>query len=925
LTGVEPAAGCEHQKKENGMPAVRQRGNSFLPMLIGILALSVPAGAQNFQELALDNGVVRVGVNVSSYGGAITYLSASGSGYNLVNNHDRGRQIQQSYYAGQLLDRSSEGQHPNYSPWQWNPIQVGDVYMNPASVPAYSNSGSEIYTYTQPRLWDMNNEGAACAFETWIRLDGNKVVVRNRLTKWRPADDRWGADRAQHQELPAVYTIADLMNLYSYEGSTPLMDGGGLQKLVDNGRQVPTGGVNGPPWFYWGTASTTEKWAAFVNHGNWGVGVCYPDATLFIGGFTGSAGGTTLNNSTGYVSPLRTMILKRNEVFEYTYYLLVGDLETIRYQAYELQGRRVWSRGGGSDLLSTGVNWRLGTAPQSGEALVFNAAGANSEPVTYTGLFGGHEGVGLFVGAGRTVPLRLMPQDETGVFRLRSGNHVIYDGAGPVSFESGSTGALIELGYTTNSTFTINNNSAQPLTFDGGTRIARSPSLTANTTLQFLGTGETRLSGIIDSLGGVIRVRNGLVRLQGAMQHTGSIDAESGVLEFTSAAAIGATGNRIKLGQAAISGTLKYSGSADASIARQIAIGNGAEAVHAGHGTIDASGEGKLVFTAARLNANATQSTAITRTLTLTGSGVADNEIRGAIHNNAVGAAPVALAKTGPGKWILSGKNLYKGPTAVSEGMLVINGDQSEATGTVSVAPGAVIGGGGTLGGDLVLQSGARWIFDPAATMKVSGTITGGFPVGDVAGLGAASPVGRYTLIQGVADAQSFSPAVESEAQNLGGTRYAWFEVGTGTVELVVAELQQYADWMHQYGLSGADTNWAASPAGDGINNLIKYAFNLDPRMNEGSGRYPGEYRGVPYLVPGTAGSGQLQMIYYRDPQKTDIRLVPYWIRTLGGTFHWSEVTDRELTGISGRIEAWRARLPMEEPQGFMKIQVETE
>jgi hypothetical protein len=71
--------------------------------------------------------------------------------------------------------------------------------------------------------------------------------------------------------------------------------------------------------------------------------------------------------------------------------------------------------------------------------------------------------------------------------------------------------------------------------------------------------------------------------------------------------------------------------------------------------------------------------------------------------------------------------------------------------------------------------------------------------------------------------------------------------------------------------------------------------------------------------------SGQLHLIYYRDPQKTDIRLVTYCIRTLGGTFHWSEVTDRELTGISGRIEAWRARIPMDEPQGFIKLQVETE
>jgi autotransporter-associated beta strand protein len=293
------------------------------------------------------------------------------------------------------------------------------------------------------------------------------------------------------------------------------------------------------------------------------------------------------------------------------------------------------------------------------------------------------------------------------------------------------------------------------------------------------------------------------------------------------------------------------------------------------------------------------------------------------ITNSGAITGPGGLIKTGSGLLFLSGANNYEGDTAVSEGTLVINGNQSTAAGTVSVAPGALIGGGGTLGGDLALQPGARWLFDPAATMKVSGRITGGFCVGDVAGLDATVPAGRYTLIQGAVDAQEFFPAAESQPQSLGGGRYAWFEVGAGTVDLVVGELQRYADWVQQYGLSGADTHWTAAPAKDGISNLIKYAFNLDPTRHEGAGRYPGENRGLPCLASGLGG--QLYLIYYRDPQKTDLRLTPMWTQTLGGTSRWSEVTDRERTGISGRIEEWRARIPVDEPQGFIKLQVETE
>lgn len=273
----------------------------------------------------LDNGVLRVGVEVDEYGGAITYLSLSGETRNLVNNHDRGRQVQQSYYAGESLDRTDEGQRSNWSPWPWNPIQVGDTYGNSAKVEKVTNDGESIYVKTIPLLWDMKNEVAECFFETWVRLDKNTVHVRNKLTSYR-TDDRWGVS-LRSQELPAVYTIADLFRLKTYEGTAPFTQA--PVKEISN---------NGPPWAGWGKELPTEKWAALVNDELWGVGVYNKETELFTGGFHGTPGGDEFDASTGYVSPLRKVALEKDDTLEYEYDLIVGTLEEIRAFAYAAEG-----------------------------------------------------------------------------------------------------------------------------------------------------------------------------------------------------------------------------------------------------------------------------------------------------------------------------------------------------------------------------------------------------------------------------------------------------------------------------------------------------------------------------------------------------------------------------------------------------------
>jgi hypothetical protein len=169
-------------------------------------------------ELVLDNGVLTLKLDLTR-GGAIAYVSKAGSTRSLVNIADEGRYIQQSYYAGKALDRKAAGQSPAWSPWSWNPIQVGDAHRNRAKILKYQRTGDSLYVQCVPMLWDMNNKPAEAEMEQWTTVKGNVIQVRNRITCHR-TDDRYGDEVENDQELPAVYPISALKNLYSYRGTT---------------------------------------------------------------------------------------------------------------------------------------------------------------------------------------------------------------------------------------------------------------------------------------------------------------------------------------------------------------------------------------------------------------------------------------------------------------------------------------------------------------------------------------------------------------------------------------------------------------------------------------------------------------------------------------------------------------------------------
>jgi fibronectin-binding autotransporter adhesin len=85
-----------------------------------------------------------------------------------------------------------------------------------------------------------------------------------------------------------------------------------------------------------------------------------------------------------------------------------------------------------------------------------------------------------------------------------------------------------------------------------------------------------------------------------------------------------------------------------------------------------------------------------------------------------------ALTKSGGGTMTLGGTNTYGGATTVSAGSLIVNGNQSGATGLLTVAQNATLGGSGTIGGATTISGNLQPGNSPGILTFSSGlTLTG--------------------------------------------------------------------------------------------------------------------------------------------------------------------------------------------------------
>lgn len=264
----------------------------------------------------LDNGTIRLGADLS-IGGAVTWLSRSGSEENVINSFDWGRQVQMSYYSGPVPFAVGEKLPSKYwSGLGWNPIQAGDAYGHGSRVLEHRNDGRTLYVKCIPMQWPLENVPGDCTFESWLELDGAAVHARCRLNNTRTDHTQYGA---RGQELPAVYTNAPFHRI-----------------VTSTGEIAPKGP---PQWTHW---LAPEGWSALVNDAGWGLGVWNPDCVRFVGGFNGKPGaGGARDNACGYLAPQRLEVLDHNIVHEYRYDLVLGTVEEIRAHVLARRSREL--------------------------------------------------------------------------------------------------------------------------------------------------------------------------------------------------------------------------------------------------------------------------------------------------------------------------------------------------------------------------------------------------------------------------------------------------------------------------------------------------------------------------------------------------------------------------------------------------------
>ncbi|MBI1369947.1 MAG: hypothetical protein GC162_14995 [Planctomycetes bacterium] len=282
--------------------------------VIGILLCIVASASAQVSDDAnmnyLTNDHLRIGVDLNR-GGAIAYLGFAGEDRNLINTHDTGRYIQQSYYSG---PRPYGAAHPAWKDWPWNPIGAGDVYNHRATVLDHQNDGKTLYVKTRPMQWALDNVPGDCTFETWITLRDNVASVKCRLNNDRNFDKDYGSFS---QELPAVYVIASLDQLVTYAGDAPFTN-----QPVTHIDHV------GIPWTAW---NSTECWSAFVGKDGRGVGLVQTHTLRWIGGFNIAPGeGDTHADATGYFAPVRDEILDAHIHYDYHYQIVLGSVDDIR-------------------------------------------------------------------------------------------------------------------------------------------------------------------------------------------------------------------------------------------------------------------------------------------------------------------------------------------------------------------------------------------------------------------------------------------------------------------------------------------------------------------------------------------------------------------------------------------------------------------
>jgi autotransporter-associated beta strand protein len=267
-----------------------------------------------------------------------------------------------------------------------------------------------------------------------------------------------------------------------------------------------------------------------------------------------------------------------------------------------------------------------------------------------------------------------------------------------------------------------------------------------------------------------------------------------------------------------------------------------------------------------------------TRPLRLAGSAAGIHELAATIAD--ASNAPTSLTKNGTNTWSITATNIYTGTTRINAGTLRIDGDNSAATGPITVADTGSLGGNGRSGGQVILESGGGLAVRITDWTGAPGT---GYHDLAVAGLDAAVVPMRVTIdTSGLANftdsAKSFTILTASGGISIFNPANVTFTApgfpGTGFWSLT----QSGNSLLLSYALGGNYSTWAAAngipgePSSgdfdrDGLTNLVEYALGLNPTA---SSVPPGTFSGGTLsFTKGTEARANGDVIYEIEQSTT--------------------------------------------------------
>ena len=173
------------------------------------------------------------------------------------------------------------------------------------------------------------------------------------------------------------------------------------------------------------------------------------------------------------------------------------------------------------------------------------------------------------------------------------------------------------------------------------------------------------------------------------------------------------------------------------------------------------------------------------------GAAAEDLVISGAItQNTGAGTGAKSVTKTGNGTLVLSGTSSYTGATIVSAGTLLVTGALGNTA--VSVADNALLGGTGTVGGNVSFGGNSfLQIVDIADALAISGTVTfgSGFGINNILGIDwdTLTLNQSYTLLSTTTsfDGTMIENFGFANKFAVGTDRYAYFQNGSLSVVVV--------------------------------------------------------------------------------------------------------------------------------------------